>query len=346
MTLGPLMLDLEGAELSPEERELLAHPLVGGVILFKRNAETPEQLAALTKAIHEVRTPPLLIAVDQEGGRVQRFSDGFTHLPPARSIGRQYDLDETAAKELARRVGWLMAAELRGIDVDISFAPVLDLDWGMSEVIGDRAFHRDAEVVAILASAYVAGMGDAGMAATGKHFPGHGAVFADSHDALPVDRRRYANLSEDMLPYERLGERLAGVMVAHVVYTDVDEQPAGYSQRWLIDELRGRVDFRGVVFSDDLNMEGAAVAGSMPERAALALEAGCDMILVCNNRGGACAVLDELGEYVSPVSQVRLVRLHGRHGPSWAELLDSEQWRTCSTEINRLCDQPPLQLDA
>ena len=274
MTLGPVMLDIAGAALSAEDRELLAHPLVGGVILFSRNYESPEQLAALTGEIHGVRRPPLLVAVDQEGGRIQRFRTGFTPLPSAHLIGRQYQLDTSFAETVAQACGWLMAAELRAAGVDLSFAPVLDLDYGVSEVIGDRAFHREPAVVARLAARFAAGMRAAGMAATGKHFPGHGAVVADSHVTLPEDRRPYQDLLDDMLPYDSLiREGLAGVMVAHVVYSRLDRLPAGFSRWWLNNELRTRLRFTGAVFSDDLSMAGAAVAGDPGARARLALEA-------------------------------------------------------------------------
>src|SRR5215469_5437849 len=230
MSLGPLMIDLAGTEVSAEERALLRHPLVGGVILFTRNYIDPAQLSALVAAIHAERSPPLIVAVDHEGGRVQRFRTGFSVLPPARRMGHEFDLDPRAGLELARRMGWLMAAELRSQGVDISFAPCVDLDYGVSEVIGDRAFHAQPEVVGQLAVAYVHGMRDAGMAATAKHFPAHGAVVADSHTSLPVDRRELADMSDDLAPYYRLiANGLPAVMVAHVLFPEVDSQPASLS---------------------------------------------------------------------------------------------------------------------
>jgi beta-N-acetylhexosaminidase len=329
MSLGPLMIDLSGPELLPEDRELLCHPLVGGVLLFARNYESAEQVAALTAAIHAVREPHLLIAVDQEGGRVQRFREGFTRLPPVARLGRLYEADPRRARRLAELTGWLMASELRAVGVDLSFAPVLDVERGVSHVIGDRAFHPDPEVVAELAHAYMSGMQRAGMAATGKHFPGHGAVAADSHHALPVDERPYVDIhAEDLLPFERMvNYGLPAIMVAHVVYPKVDPLPAGFSARWLKGVLRGELGFQGTVFSDDLSMVGAAGAGDMPARARAALQAGCDMVLVCNDRAGAIQVIDGLEPHTDPALALRLARLHGRHGQSVQVLHAEAEWR-------------------
>lgn len=346
MTLGPVMLDLEGTEVSDVEREILQHPVVGGVILFSRNYEHPEQLAELTGQIHALRRPSLIVAIDQEGGRVQRCKNGFTELPAVHRIGRLYDIDQAVADEVARSCGWLMAAELRGLGVDLSFAPVLDLDRGVSEVIGDRAFHRDPEVVSRLAGRYCSGMRAAGMVATGKHFPGHGAVVADSHVALPEDHRAYADILEDMLPYERLiPTALEAVMVAHVVYSNLDPRPAGYSSWWLTSELRERMRFQGVVFSDDLTMAGAAVAGSPQDRAQAALEAGCDMVLVCNDRDGALAVVESLENYNEPPSQVRLARLHGKGSTSLEDLQRIGAWTEARRAVDKLFERPDLTLD-
>lgn len=288
-----LMLDLQGLVLSEEERELLAHPAVGGLILFSRNYQAPGQLRELIRAARAVR-PELLIAVDQEGGRVQRFRHEFTRLPPMATLGRLHDQDAAEAVRAADLLGELMADELRGFDVDISFAPVLDLDFGTSGVIGDRSFHADPQVVIALAGAFMGGMARAGMAATGKHFPGHGQVAADSHHELPEDQRDWSQLQADLAPFRALAPRLEGIMPAHVRYAAVDEQPAGFSRHWLGQVLRGDCGYRGVIFSDDLGMAGAAVAGDFEQRAQAALSAGCDMVLACNDRAGAVAVLQWL----------------------------------------------------
>ncbi|MGH8297055.1 MAG: beta-N-acetylhexosaminidase, partial [Steroidobacteraceae bacterium] len=306
MTLGPLMIDLEGTSMTAEEREMLRHPLVGGVILFTRNYADPAQLSALTAQIHAVRTPPLIVAVDQEGGRVQRFRAGFSALPAPRRIGREYDANPRAGLELARSMGWLMAAELRSHGVDLSFAPCVDIDHGVS-FITDRAFHRSPDAVSALASSYAHGMRDAGMAATAKHFPGHGAVTADSHLTLPVDRREFADVTGDLAPYRRLiANGLPGVMVAHILFPAVDDAPSSLSARWIRDVLRGEMRFQGVVFSDDLSMGGAAAAfGDVVTRATRALSAGCDMILVCNQRASVVELLDRLRAEPEPASGLR-----------------------------------------
>jgi beta-N-acetylhexosaminidase len=315
MAMGPVMLDIEGQSLTPEDEALLAHPQVGGVILFARNYANPGQLRALVAAIHAVKRPPLIVAVDQEGGRVQRFREGFTQLPPMRWLGEAHDRDARAAVQLATDIGWLMASELRTCGVDLSFAPVLDLDHGVCDVIGDRAFHHHPTVVTSLARAFMRGMLMAGMAPVGKHFPGHGAVSGDSHHELPIDERSLGEIaSTDLVPFQRLAAQgLAGVMPAHVVYSAVDDRPAGFSRRWLQDILRGELHFKGAVFSDDLSMAGAHVAGSPAERAAAALDAGCDMLLVCNDRAAAREVVEWLGDRPpQPLSLARLIRMHGR----------------------------------
>ncbi len=298
-SLGPVMVDVAGLALTAEECERLAHPLVGAVILFRRNYASPEQLRALTAAIRAVRTPALLIAVDQEGGRVQRFQDGFTRLPPMRTIGEAYARNAALARNLAHATGIVIGAELAAHGVDFSFAPVLDLDFDRSGgAIGNRAFHRDPAVVADLAGALVDGLGCMGVAAVGKHFPGHGYVTLDSHVDIPVDDRELAAIeAEDMAPYRALVPRgLAGVMPAHVIYPKVDPHPAGFSSFWIGEVLRRRLGFRGMVFSDDLSMEAASVAGDVVGRAQAALAAGCDMVLVCNAPEQASRVLDELLE--------------------------------------------------
>jgi beta-N-acetylhexosaminidase len=322
------MLDLAGTALSTEERERLLHPLVGGVILFTRNYESPEQLRALVEEIHNLREPQLLVAVDHEGGRVQRFRWGFTTLPPMRRLGEMYDEHPKRALRLAENTGWLMAAELRAVGVDFSFAPVLDLDGGVSEIIGDRAFHANPEIVAALAQATMRGMHKAGMAAVGKHFPGHGSVAPDSHVALPVDERDFADIAAaDLVPFERMVHYgLEAIMPAHVIYARVAPEPAGFSRYWLKNVLRGQLGFQGVIFSDDLSMEGAKGAGDIVTRARAALAAGCDMVLVCNDPAAAAQLIDGLGAHDDPVSHLRLVRLHGRPSPERAQLLASHDY--------------------
>ncbi|MDR2625871.1 MAG: beta-N-acetylhexosaminidase [Zoogloeaceae bacterium] len=294
---GPLMIDLQGTSLDAAERARLTHPLVGGLILFARNYHSPAQLTALTAEVRALRhaagRAPLLIAVDQEGGRVQRFRSGFTPLPPMRQLGEQWDHDPEAAKAAAKTVGWTLASELRACGVDLSFTPVLDLDYGRSGVIGDRAFHRRPKAVIDLAGALIAGLRQGGMGCCGKHFPGHGWAFADSHLALPTDERSLAELQEDLRPYRALD--LDAVMPAHVVYPAVDaEHTACFSQKWHA-YLRHDIGFTGLVFSDDLSMQAASIAGDALARARAAQAAGCDMLLLCNDPESAEYVLMMLG---------------------------------------------------
>jgi beta-N-acetylhexosaminidase len=341
------MIDLEGTAMSAEERAMLRHPLVGGVILFTRNYANREQLSALVADVHAARSPPLIVAVDHEGGRVQRFRDGFSLLPPPRRIGHEYDANARAGLELARSMGWLMAAELRSRGVDLSFAPCVDIDHGVS-FITDRAFHSNPNVVAALASAYAHGMRDAGMAATAKHFPGHGAVVADSHLTLPVDRRDLADMNGDLIPYRRLiANGLPAVMVAHILFPAVDNAPSSLSARWIRDVLRGELRFQGVVFADDLSMGGAAAAfGDVVTRATRALSAGCDMLPVCNQRAAVVELLDRLQVEPEPASGLRLVRLHGRGGWSDEELKNRPEWRHAQDWLERCAAAPALKLDS
>ncbi len=346
MTLGPLMVDVQGTELSAEEREMLAHPLVGSVILFTRNYADPQQLAKLVADIHAVRSPALVVGVDHEGGRVQRFREGFSRLPPARRIGHEYDASPAAGLQLAREMGWLMAAELRAHGVDLSFAPCVDLDYGVSEVIGDRAFHARTAVVGELAVAYMHGMRDAGMVATAKHFPGHGAVVADSHHALPVDRRELVDMDQDLAPYRLLlANGLAGVMVAHVLYPQVDSVPASASVRWIRDYLRGELRFQGVVFADDLSMAGAAAIGDIVERAQRALAAGCDVLPVCNHRPSVLALLDGLKVAPDAAAALRRVRLRGKPSVDPATLRAGARWQSAAALLERCLSPPELRLD-
>ncbi|HXH02057.1 MAG TPA: beta-N-acetylhexosaminidase [Candidatus Competibacteraceae bacterium] len=348
MSLGPLMLGVEGLALSAEERDILRHPLVGGVILFSRNYHDPEQLTALVTAIHALRQPRLLVGVDQEGGRVQRFRDGFTRLPAPRRLGEIYDHDRIKARQLARVTGWLMAAELRAVGVDFSFAPVLDLDWGKSAVIGDRALHRNPEAVAELAHAYMSGMQKAGMEAVGKHFPGHGFVAADSHHVLPVDARDYADIAgADLVAFERMVRYgLAGIMPAHVVYPCIDaERSAGFSPLWLQRILRQTLGFRGAIFSDDLDMAAAVAGGDPLSRARAALAAGCDMLLCCNERATALAILRGLEDPHDPVAHLRLARFHGRGKLDRASLQRSQVWRRAARLVQDYDAFPLLDMD-
>jgi beta-N-acetylhexosaminidase len=341
------MFDLEGLELSPEEREMLQHPAAGGIILFSRNYESPEQVRRLVDDIHRMREPTLLVAVDQEGGRVQRFREGFTRLPPAGWFGELYRKNVKQARHITQSVGWLMAAELRSVGVDFSFAPVLDVGRGISDVIGDRAFHQRPLIVSELAHAWMTGVHEAGMAAVGKHFPGHGNVVEDSHLALPVDNRRREDIwMDDLVPFQRMIEYgLEAIMPAHVVYRNMAPEPAGFSPFWLRQVLRKQLGFQGVIFSDDLTMAAAGEAGGYPERAHAALEAGCDMVLVCNNREGAAQALEALEKHQDPVSQMRLVRMHGRHDIGREDMHLDPRWKAAVEAIADYEESPPLSLD-
>jgi beta-N-acetylhexosaminidase len=330
----------------PDEREWLESPLVGGVILFTRNFESIAQLTKLVADIHAVRQPPLLVTVDQEGGRVQRFREPFFRLPPLRSVGRLYDEERELARRTAGAFGWLMAAELRAVGVDMSFAPCVDLDRGLAEVIGDRALHREPAVVAMLARRFAAGAKKAGMAITAKHFPTHAGAHSDSHTEFAVDNRPLADLDEDLKPYRDLiANGLQGVMVSHVSFPAVDPRPASLSSWWINDYLRGELDFKGAVISDDLSMVGASQVGSVAARVRLALDAGCDLVLVCNAPDQVPAVLESLEGYVNPTAQLRLTRLHGRGTLDWETLHASAEWQKASALVASLRARPQLKLE-
>lgn len=333
MNYGPLMIDLAGPELEAQEAELLQHPRVGGVILFARNAGPPAQVAALVAAIRRCREG-LLVAVDQEGGRVQRLREGFTCLPPLARLGQLYTRAPQQALALARDTGWLMAIELREVGVDLSFAPVLDLGASNEEVIGDRAFAPDPEAVGQLGEAWVQGMREAGMAATGKHFPGHGSVRGDSHEMLPQDPRPLADImASDLQPFARLIRAgLPAVMAAHVVYPQVDPLPASFSRRWLQEVLRGQFGFEGAVFCDDLCMAGASGVGDMLARAEAALAAGCDMLPVCNDREAVVNLLDRWHPRHSTSAARK--RLQAMRGQAWH--VDADRHRRVTSAISQL----------
>lgn len=338
--LGPVMLDVAGTELTAADIRRIRHPLTGGLILFARNFRDRAQLTALTAAIQAER-PGILIAVDHEGGRVQRFkSDGFTRLPAMRSLGELWDKDEIEAGRAATAVGYVLAAELRACGVGLSFTPVLDLDYGESGVIGDRAFHRDPRIVTTLAKSLNHGLLLAGMANCGKHFPGHGFVKADSHTEIPVDNRsRREILSEDAAPYGWLGMSLAAVMPAHVIYPKVDSHPAGFSKKWLR-ILRRDFGFDGVIFSDDLSMEGASVAGGVVDGANAALSAGCDMVLICNSPDKADQLLDGLEQPkgAAAVRSERRIRAMVPVAPvlEWNALQKEERYQSARQLIEKL----------
>jgi beta-N-acetylhexosaminidase len=346
VSLGPLMIDLRGKTLAADEREWLESPLVGGVILFTRNFDSVEQLTRLVAEIHAVRQPPLLVTVDQEGGRVQRFRDPFVRLPPFRSLGRLYDEERALALKAAHAFGWLMAAELRAVGIDMSFTPCVDLDRGLADVIGDRALHREAAAVAALARRFTAGAKKAGMAVTAKHFPTHAGAHSDSHTEFAVDTRELVDLDDDLKPYRDLiANGLQAVMVAHVSFPAVDARPASLSSWWIGEYLRGELQFKGAVVSDDLSMTGAAVVGSPATRVRLALEAGCDLVLLCNAPEQVPAVLESLEGYVNPAGQLRLTRLHGRGSFDWETLHASADWQKACALVASLHARPKLTLE-
>jgi beta-N-acetylhexosaminidase len=334
LPLGPAVIDVVGPTLTDEDRNRLRHPAAGGVILFSRNYENPEQLSTLTTEIARLREPELLLCVDHEGGRVQRFREGFSTIPPMRTLGKLWDRDRDAAREAARAIAYIVGAELAAHGVDFSFAPVLDLDYGSSSVIGDRALHFDPTAVGALGACIVKGFADAGMGAVGKHFPGHGYAEADSHVAVPRDERKMAEIQKkDIVPFRMAIEAgLAAVMPAHVIYGQVDPEPAGYSKHWLQEVLRGKLGFQGIIFSDDLSMEGASVAGGVPERARAALAAGCDMVLLCNDPAGQEVLLDSLKDF--PLANAgRVERMRKKGG---RDLRKSVAYREAQELLNQV----------
>lgn len=336
--LGPVVLDIAGTELLEDEAEVLQHPQVGGVIFFRRNFESPEQLFDLVRRIREERSN-LVLCVDQEGGRVQRFKDGFTRLPPLRAIGDMYERNSDNALETARELAWLMAAEVRSCGLDLSFAPVIDADDAFSSVIGDRAFSRNLADVASLGKAYIEGMAEAGMASTLKHFPGHGSVEEDSHHELPVDERSFDDVwRDDMAPFRALLPQAGAVMPGHLLFSAIDPNPVGFSAFWLQKVLRQQLNFEGIIFSDDLSMEGAAILGDYRDRALTALNAGCDAVLVCNQPKRAIEVIEHLNACAYPTND-RLARMRAAASVPHQTLLSlqrSKRWQAAYARASEL----------
>jgi beta-N-acetylhexosaminidase len=342
--IGPLVFDLHGFELDAEERELLQHPLIGGVIFFARNFDSPKQIADLCQHIRMVRKNPILITVDQEGGRVQRFRNDFIRLPSMGQLGKLYLDSPEMGLHLAGICGWMMAAELLAVGVDLSFAPVLDLDKGVSAVIGDRAFDRRPDVVISLAKALTQGMREAGMAAVGKHFPGHGSVAVDSHLDLPEDKRTFEQIAaDDLIPFrEMIASGIEGLMAAHILFSAVDDKPVGFSAYWLQDVLRKQLAFSGLVFSDALDMHGADMAGGFPQRVKTALEAGCDMALICNNRESVIKTLDGLPADYRPVAEEKFRKVQADFTRITLPLKRSQAWQEKHGVFERLAEQYQL----
>ncbi|MGH8129086.1 MAG: beta-N-acetylhexosaminidase [Gammaproteobacteria bacterium] len=346
--LGPLIVDVEGTSLTAEDREVLKHPAVGGVILFARNCPDADTVAALAAEIHAVREPRLLVSIDQEGGRVQRLKEGVTRLPAPTRMGALWDTDPRAARTMVHEAGWLMAAELLALDVDLSYAPVADLG-GTSRVIGDRAFHTQPQAVEALTLAYVYGMREAGMRGVAKHFPGHGGVAEDSHVESPVDRREYGDLQmADLRPFEWLiNNGVAAMMMSHVVYPAVAPEPASLSRRWVHEILREQMGFQGAVIADDLSMHGAAGVGDTLARVRMALAAGCDYAPICNDRTAVHAVLESSKSLPNePASGLRRSRLMPEHRPERAELETDPRLKAARALLAGLGPDPDFHLEA
>ena len=337
--MGPIMLDVSGFELTHEEIDILDHPLVGGLILFSRNYHDQKQLSDLVRHIRSVTRNDVIIATDHEGGRVQRFRQGFSDIPAMGSIHLQTDGDIQQSGYLCEQFGWLMAAELLAFDIDISFAPVLDIH-GVSAVIRDRSFHQKPDIIVQLASDFIKGMHRAGMSATGKHFPGHGNVLEDSHVAMPIDKRSREDIFNlDMAIFKSIHQQglLDAVMPAHVIYPEVDDLPAGFSETWIKQILRQELDFDGVVFSDDLSMQGAVQMGHVVQRAELAITAGCDMVLVCNDPMGAVKVIDGLpsGMSLHKISIDRIKRLKKTSSLDFFHLKKTSEYQVASKVLGQ-----------
>ena len=339
MSLGPIMCDIAGTKLTIDDKRRLQHPMTGGVILFARNYSSLQQLTDLTTEIHALRTPSLLVSVDHEGGRVQRFKNDFTRLPAMRELGKIWDEHPIRAHRLAQLTGYVLAAELRACGIDLSFTPVLDIDYQQSCVIGNRAFHRKPQAIGELAHSLMKGLKLGGMEAIGKHFPGHGYIQEDSHIEMPVDKRSYADIKmDDLVPFrEMIKHGLAGIMPAHVIYPKIDSQPAGFSTVWLQKILRNELEFDGCIFSDDLSMEGAVVAGNIVQRAEIAFNAGCDMVLVCNDPNAADKLLAELQWKIPAASLARLNRMRGQPNPdSVAKLHENPSFIQSAQEVGNI----------
>ena len=337
--MGPVMFDVQGTSLSQEDKEILQHPLIGGLIFFTRNYESPEQITDLSQQIRMAAKKPMLLAVDHEGGRVQRFREGFSLIPAMGKLWQMSEQNLTLAKELAKQSAILMALEVQAVGIDISFAPVLDIN-NISEVIGDRAFHQQPDYVTELAEAFISGLHLAGMKATGKHFPGHGSVKADSHIDLPIDTRTRAEIfQQDLAPFKQLINKgkVDALMPAHVIFPEVDSQAVGFSRYWLQNILREQLGFNGVIFSDDLSMQGAASIGGYIERAEAAQAAGCDMLLLCNNRDGCVEVLDNANISISLVAIERLNKLLIKKDKKtkWSRLKENLVWQQASEYLNQ-----------